>query len=80
MLFLAGVEPTAFRLGGERSIQLSYRNLCHNIIKALRGKHKRNKEDLSTCSFVGKRTDSLCWGTKKDGPPQLDMYPEFWTH
>ena len=60
-----------FFLGGERSIQLSYRNLCHNIIKALRGKHKRNKEDLSTCSFVGKRTDSLCWGTKKDGPPQL---------
>ena len=37
-----------FFLGGERSIQLSYRNLCHNIIKALRGKHKRNKEDLST--------------------------------
>ena len=65
MLFLAGVEPTAFRLGGERSIQLSYRNLCHNIIKALRGKHKRNKEDLSTCSFVGKRTDSLCWGAKR---------------
>ena len=60
-----------FFLGGERSIQLSYRNLCHNIIKALRGKHKRNKEDLSTCSVVGKRTGSLCWGTKKDGPPQL---------
>lgn len=54
-----------FFLGGERSIQLSYRNLCYNIIKALRGKHKRNKEDLSTCSFVGKRTDSLCWGAKR---------------
>lgn len=50
MLFLAGVEPTAFRLGGERSIRLSYRNLCYNIIKALREKHKRNKEDLSTCT------------------------------
>ena len=35
-------------LGGERSIRLSYRNLCYNIIKALREKHKRNKEDLST--------------------------------
>ena len=39
-----------FFLGGERSIRLSYRNLCYNIIKALRGKHKRNKEDLSTCT------------------------------
>lgn len=37
-------------LGGERSIQLSYKNLCYNIIKALRGKHKRNKEDPSTCT------------------------------
>lgn len=36
-----------------------------HIIKALRGKHKRNKEDLSTCSFVSKRTDSLCWGAKR---------------
>ena len=27
MAFLAGVEPTAFRLGGERSIQLSYRDI-----------------------------------------------------
>lgn len=39
-----------FFLGGERSIQLSYRNLCYNIIKALRGKHKRNKEDPGTCT------------------------------
>lgn len=39
-----------FFLGGERSIRLSYRNLCYNIIKALREKHKRNKEDLSTCT------------------------------
>ena len=29
MAFLAGVEPTAFRLGGERSILLSYRNICY---------------------------------------------------
>lgn len=39
-----------FFLGGERSILLSYKNLCYNIIKALRGKHKRNKEDPSTCT------------------------------
>lgn len=29
MAFLAGVEPTAFRLGGERSILLSYRNIFY---------------------------------------------------
>ena len=39
-----------FFLGGERSIQPSYRNLYYNIIKALRRKHKRNKADLSTCT------------------------------
>ena len=32
MVFPAGVEPTAFRLGGERSILLSYGNVlrCYN--------------------------------------------------
>ena len=32
MASLAGFEPTAFRLGGERSIQLSYRDLYGNGI------------------------------------------------
>ena len=32
LVFPAGVEPTAFRLGGERSILLSYGNVlrCYN--------------------------------------------------
>ena len=28
LVFLSGFEPLAFRLGGGRSILLSYRNIC----------------------------------------------------
>lgn len=31
-LFLSGFEPLAFRLGGGRSILLSYRNICITCI------------------------------------------------
>jgi hypothetical protein len=48
---LAGIEPTAYRLGGDRSILLSYSPKQYLVLPEL-GNGKHNLKSLNSCSPI----------------------------